>query len=618
MNVQQTGNDAMRYTATLALLMGMAFMLPSFSGAVMGVGASDASINAAAAVTSLSVTNNKSIKCPAGYTCIPNPVPFSDVTAKVTGDPKLVLTYDSNNKEALLTAKFNVTVDGGKNGVYVYQYPYISFHDASGNNSYVNTQRNLPLLPVTKMEMKTDSYGQVVYWVAPNRQAKFIALGSVNPKSLLSGSYTASLDVLIGENSLTSPSGFKIPVSQNQTNSKTIIGETSPYISSISPYQANAGDKVTIYGQRLNAGTVYIDGAVMSGVFVGSALDGTAMWFNIPSTLATGWHILTVSNADGMSNGVGLEIITPVSVASIDVSLDPSSPIATTVASTSSVPLLVFDLTAHGGIVNLSGVTVSLSVSGANGSSGSLTKAYLYRGSVLVGTTVVTSSPETGSIAKFDTQNMQLPADVHVPFVVKIDAVPGSSGITLSASVNPVAVMATDSSGSTISPTGGASGSTITIIGPAATSPALSNMSASLGAAVGDSSGIILYPAKFNFTLTAANASIYLLTTTSTTTGQINSIKFATTLADNDMLPTIASLDAQPSSLAGDSATYYVIPAGTSRSFSLSTMLKKSDAPYQTGLNVAQVTEIDYRTDPTSKYGSPLYPVDGLKVLVTF
>ncbi len=309
MNIKSLFGENASYVAAFLVLIGIASATPSIVSTFTSPTVSAESTNTAAVINSTFANKDGSVKFPAGYTCTPNPSPASGVTAKVTGDPKLVLTYDSNNKEALLTAKFNVTVDGGKNGVYVYQYPFISFRDALGNYSYSNTQRNLPLLPVSKLDKKTDSYGQEVYWVAPNKQAKFIAIGSVNPKSLLSGSYTASLDVMIGESSLTNPVGFKIIVNQNQTNSKTIIGETSPYISYASPYQANVGDKVDIYGQRLNSGTVYVDGVVLSGVTIGSSLDGTALWFSIPSSIPVGWHIVTVGNSEGISNGVGLEVL---------------------------------------------------------------------------------------------------------------------------------------------------------------------------------------------------------------------------------------------------------------------------------------------------------------------
>ncbi len=154
--------------------------------------------------------------------------------------------------------------------------------------------------------------------------------------------------------------------------------------------------------------------------------------------------------------------------ASLTVSTDPGSPLTSTVSNQSQVPILVFDLTASNSIVSIPRLSVSLSVSGDNGSSGSISNAYLYRGTVLVATTVVTSAPLTGTIAQFNLGNMQLPVDLHVPFTVKIDVGPGPQGITIRGAVNPIAIDATDNVGS-IDATGGASGGDITIL-PSSTS----------------------------------------------------------------------------------------------------------------------------------------------------
>ena len=148
---------------------------------------------------------------------------------------------------------------------------------------------------------------------------------------------------------------------------------------------------------------------------------------------------------------------------SVNLSLASSSPLTSTVIGTSSIPLLVFNLSAQGGTATVSSITVGLNVSGSNGSSGSLSNAYLYQGSTLVATSVVTSNPTTGTLAQFNLQNVSLPVNTQVPFLVKVDAAPGSNGMILSASVNPVALSISDTNGNIVVATGGAQGNQITI-----------------------------------------------------------------------------------------------------------------------------------------------------------
>ena len=199
----------------------------------------------------------------------------------------------------------------------------------------------------------------------------------------------------------------------------------------------------------------------------------------------------------------------------VSVSLDPSSPVSSIVMSTSSVPLLVFDLTAKGGPVNLQSISILFNVSGANGSSGSLTNAYIYSGSKLIASTIVINSPQTGSVANFNMQNMALAANVTIPFTVKLDTIPGPSGIIVSASVNPVAVFANSSSG-VASPTGSALGSPITIVSPSNSFVTLGNTSTNLGSLISNQNAPEIQQVTFSFTLTALNAPVFISNNVST------------------------------------------------------------------------------------------------------
>ncbi len=305
-------NNEATYSLTLALLMVVTFMSADVRQTLASAYLTDGVDNTAAVINATSATTIKGIKCPAGYTCTPNPVPSNGVTAKTSGNPKLVIGYDSNKKEALLTATFDTTVDGGKTGVYVSQYPWIDLHNTNGDYAYANGM-NRTITPISKVDQRVSQYGEIFYWVPANRQAKFAVVETVNPKVLFAGTYYATLTALIGYPVIDySQPGYVIYANSNQTNSVTIIGEVTPYISNISPYQAYVGDRVVISGQRLTVGSsLYIDG-VASGVTTVGLVDGTALKFDVP-TLSTGWHAVAVGNSDGMSNVVGLEVLAPVS-----------------------------------------------------------------------------------------------------------------------------------------------------------------------------------------------------------------------------------------------------------------------------------------------------------------
>lgn len=317
-------NDNIKYSVTLGLLMGLTVMMPSFREAFVGTSPTIAEANTAATLSAMIVSNVDLIKCPVGRTCSGSSEAVPGVYAKTTDGASLTLTYDSSKREALLTAKFTINVYGGDNGFYLYPYPYIGFRNSSGQVFYVNTQKTQSLIPISNITKATDLYGQTIYFVPAKSTVKFSAIATVDPKSLFAGKYYAAVDGLLGYVSPTSTNIIKIGVNSDNTNIKTIIGEITPYISSLAPQQAKAGDSVTITGQRLNLGEVYIDNLPLSSyapnVPTTVKVDGTGLGFTIPNlstsskpNFSPGWHVVTVSSPNGMSNGVGLQVLAPVS-----------------------------------------------------------------------------------------------------------------------------------------------------------------------------------------------------------------------------------------------------------------------------------------------------------------
>ena len=243
----------------------------------------------------------------------------SSVTATVTDVPTLRLTYGSNSsaflsrKESLLTATFNVSVKAGSTDSKLYlNTADISFINNIGNS---NQNVNSKLIVISNLQNLTeyaDQYGRKYVTIPANTTASFKVVSTVKPSELFAGSYTANLNNLFNSDNSSDNNYQMIPVSgNNKTNSVTIVGETSPYITSVTP-TLGVGDLMTVKGSRINEnGTtarVYIDGDVIS--IGGSKGDGsTSIGFTLPN-LTIGSHYIQISNASGMSNKFGFQVTT--------------------------------------------------------------------------------------------------------------------------------------------------------------------------------------------------------------------------------------------------------------------------------------------------------------------
>ncbi len=292
MNPKLLSGENLKYAVAFSLFLGAASLFVSVVGLSVNSGGFNSSSNTAAVANA--ITANAT-------------VPADVSVTSTSGGSTLKLKYDTSRKEDSLNATFAISINGGRNGIYVYQYPSITFHDSKGGVYYVNSQRN-NLSPILNAQKKVNSYGEVVYFVPASQPAVFLATATVDPKSLFAGTYYASLDNLIGFSSLVNnPSGFTIGAGF-KTNSVTIVGEVTPYVSNVSPDQGYVGDKIVLTGQRLNGSMPYFDGTVSTSSFVSATSDGTSMTIKIPN-LSADWHIVTVSSTKGISNGLGLYVL---------------------------------------------------------------------------------------------------------------------------------------------------------------------------------------------------------------------------------------------------------------------------------------------------------------------
>ncbi|MSU55066.1 MAG: DUF4214 domain-containing protein [Candidatus Taylorbacteria bacterium] len=239
----------------------------------------------------------------------------SDATVVINGSPRLELTYDSSNKEVLLTSAFDVTVSAGSKGVNLYKvWGGVDFKGQDGNSVSTNSQSNTVLTLLTSnIDSTVDDHGQPMFVLPAGRIVQFKAVTTINPRQMFAGTYTASLYAVWANTSKFIGNSFNLIAPPNSTNSKTIVGETSPYISSI--------DTTSVPGTSIVKGTRFSPAnnfivLVNNSSFgpVPSTNNGTTINLNLSGfNPAPGGQPLQVINADmgtdtGKSNVVWVTI----------------------------------------------------------------------------------------------------------------------------------------------------------------------------------------------------------------------------------------------------------------------------------------------------------------------
>lgn len=232
------------------------------------------------------------------FTISSTSTPVSNASAKVTSS-KLDLSYNSFLKEGMLTAQFDISVDGGNTGINIYKEGISTgFTDQKGNDS--NTPRIIqPLVPQSSLRTVTDQNGSTLFVIPAGQIAKFKATAATDPKKMFAGTYYARLYSISANSTSDASKAFNMEVPANKTNTKTIIGEKSPYINSING-PLKSGNIVVVKGERLNDSSINIDDIVQK-ISSRVTKDGKTLSFILPK-LTNGQHILTLRNKEGLSN----------------------------------------------------------------------------------------------------------------------------------------------------------------------------------------------------------------------------------------------------------------------------------------------------------------------------
>ncbi len=244
-------------------------------------------------------------------------------TVEVIGTPTLSLQYDSAQKESALVANYSVSVTvpiGASFKLYKYgafdndTYAFlVSLNDAKGANGS-GTNGNY-----YKVSGSATDNGN--YWMISAGQTATFSLtaGLPNPRILFAGSYNATL-------SLYKPAGGTgIAVNgKSTTNSVTIVGETSPYITKVETDPSSINASYIIYGEHFSSASniVSIVGGksfTVPNSFLSNLMDssgkiiGTIIRFNAGDLGITqsGNYIVQVTANNGASNKVNVDIKVP-------------------------------------------------------------------------------------------------------------------------------------------------------------------------------------------------------------------------------------------------------------------------------------------------------------------
>ena len=260
--------------------------------------------------------------CPPGYTCQvtnpTNPIPVTPIstgaTVTVQGTPTLTLTYDTSRKESSLKAVFYFSVNAGAKTAYILDWGQVIYTNQTsvGKNFGVIGK----VAPASSASTTVDIYGQKLYIIPAGQSVRFVLNSSASPLVMFAGSYAASLTSLY-TNTPGMNAGSDVPVPKNQSNSRTIIGEISPYITSVSPTNISVGQTMVMMGQRLGGTMLLIDGVPTTTTLTPlntTVGNGTGLSFIMPS-LPSGYHNLQLnSKTTGLSNVMGFQVGSSITV----------------------------------------------------------------------------------------------------------------------------------------------------------------------------------------------------------------------------------------------------------------------------------------------------------------
>ncbi len=224
--------------------------------------------------------------------------------------PLLKLGYSSYDGNEELKMSFVARVTAGNTDFQVNtlgnsvspSYFYLNLHSTVKPDIRTNS---MTLPTVTSLSGQNIVCNTTHCTIPAGQSADFSVVQSAFPRELFAGSYYSTLSFYF-ENS-----GDIAP--KRKTNNVTIIGETSPYISSVT---SDANGNVTINGARLNLmiNTILVNGVIVFPISnLGEGGTPSKIMFSSKQHskdgLASGQHVLQITNSQtGNSNTVGFTV----------------------------------------------------------------------------------------------------------------------------------------------------------------------------------------------------------------------------------------------------------------------------------------------------------------------
>lgn len=224
----------------------------------------------------------------------------------IVGTPTLRLSYDSAKRESAVISSGQVKITAGsldariplQYGVYIIlNRDNTKDTDGTGNSVVMDAS------PVSPLTIGGDGVTMPKHYIIPaGKSVTFNVSRTDLPSQMFAGTYYASVaqvNVFNAQNLI-----YDIPLPKNSSKGLTVVGEKSPYITSVTE-SVKAGDVLTILGARLNpASSIMFDGSVVSPSGLMNSTTGTKLYFTVPSTWTAGKHYMEVSNSYGKSNQV--------------------------------------------------------------------------------------------------------------------------------------------------------------------------------------------------------------------------------------------------------------------------------------------------------------------------
>jgi hypothetical protein len=218
----------------------------------------------------------------------------------------LRLQYDSSGKESSLVDATVVRITAGSSPVDLPASPfYINLIESTGKYS---TSASV-VIDQALNAVKTPTG----YRIPENSTATFSLSAKWNPQVLFPGNYYVTLPIMY----VGSAYEAKYTLPLNQSTGITIVGERSPYITSVTPNPAKIQDTIVIKGQRFSAGNNTVTVTNSQGFtksFLKDSANGTITFNPKNQNIPAGVYQLYVTNNNlgslaGKSNDVYFVIL---------------------------------------------------------------------------------------------------------------------------------------------------------------------------------------------------------------------------------------------------------------------------------------------------------------------